>query len=154
MKNLFDDNKLPLAEEFYKKATFFSQKDEIDTLESSIDSAPLGNYHEIVGDFENKVSAYFLQDLVSYTVLSFLKVNKRKFMLNSQKQGELLKTCIMMMFMQAALVVIMVRSIYCDWLALLPNFGEGENGFELFMAKFFTTTTVHLMTYRYFKNGL
>jgi cell division inhibitor SulA len=60
MKNLFDDAKLPLAEEFYKKATFFSQKDEIDTLESSIDSAPLGNYHEIVGDFENKVSAYFL----------------------------------------------------------------------------------------------
>jgi hypothetical protein len=40
MKNLFDDAKLPLAEEFYKKATFFS--------------------HEIVGDFENKVSAYFL----------------------------------------------------------------------------------------------
>ena len=31
MKNLFDDAKLPLAEEFYKKATFFSQKDEIDT---------------------------------------------------------------------------------------------------------------------------
>ena len=86
--------------------------------------------------------------------MCFLKVNKRKFMLNSQKQGELLKTCIMMMFMQAALVIIMIRSIYCDWLALLPNFGEGENGFELFMAKFFTTTTVHLMTYRYFKNGL
>ena len=110
--------------------------------------------NDLVSEFDNKTKQFFEKDVISFTVMCFYKPNKVKFGLSEQKQSEILKTCFAMWFVQAVMLIGMSISMFEEWMTYKSQLVMQENSFILSMLKLLVTAVVHMLTYRFFKNGL
>ena len=107
----------------------------------------------MLDSFDKKEIQYFEKDMVSFTALLFLKQNRKKYIISSEKQSQVMFWCLTMILLQFLLVVLLLQNIYKG----IVEFFDKESYssiWRLYSCKFVVNIILHLNISPYFKNGL
>lgn len=106
---------------------------------------------DVTQQFENKEKMYLSHDLIGFTVLCLLKQNRRKYQLSMEKQSQIVFTALVVMVVQSCLIYALGFQIVSEVHNFIP---KDDQTFQLFLAKFMTTTALHINIYPEFASGM
>ena len=130
-----------------------TQKPSYNRLNASLVSEDLEKEKDGEQEEDECEQVLFNEDVASYTFLSLYKPNIAKFDITKEKQSELMKTCLFVLTIQFVFINILHAATTRDFKETIKK-PPADGGAGLFIIKVMTSTTMHLVIFRFFKNGL